>query len=345
MPDPARALLVFFALVAVLAAVSWPGVGLWPRLRRLQRLTERVRLEDALKHLTNCALTGRQGSIESLAGTLEMSRVEAARLASRLAARGLVQSAGEGVALTDEGRVYGLRILRAHRLLERYFADRTGIAPGQWHEEAEAREHSLTPAEADSLAASMGHPLYDPHGDPIPMPGGALPPRSGRPLATLPPGTVAAVVHLEDEPREVYDRLRGVGLNPGVPVKLLESGPGGIRILVAGRETTLDPALTGNVHVEPVPERDTHTVLMERLDALRPGERGTVAEIAPSVQGPQRRRLLDLGLIPGTEVEAEMVSPSGDPVAYRIRGALIALRQQQAQGIYITRGMSGPQAA
>ena len=55
------------------------------------------------------------------------------------------------------------------------------------------------------------------------------------------------------------------------------------------------------------------------------------------VDGDQRRRLMDLGLIPGTEVTAELVSPLGDPVAYRVRGSLIALRRDQARLIVIRR--------
>ncbi|RME45954.1 MAG: ferrous iron transport protein A [Caldilineae bacterium] len=54
-------------------------------------------------------------------------------------------------------------------------------------------------------------------------------------------------------------------------------------------------------------------------------------------RGAERRRLMDLGILPGTLIRAEMVSPSGDPTAYRIRGALIALRKEQADRIYITR--------
>jgi len=59
------------------------------------------------------------------------------------------------------------------------------------------------------------------------------------------------------------------------------------------------------------------------------------------VQGAQRRRLLDLGVVPGTVIRAELRSLSGDPVAYRIRGAMIALRRAQADGILIRRAGRG----
>lgn len=336
-PDPGSALLIFGVLVSAAALVFWPRAGLLWRARRTVRLTDRVALEDALKHLTNCELAGRPGTIESLGGALEISRGRALRLMARLTERGLATTDGSSLALTDDGRTYGMRMLRAHRLLERYFADRTGIAPGEWHDRAEQEEHRISAAEADHLAASLGNPLMDPHGDPIPSGTGVLPPLSGIPLPSLPPGAVATISHLEDEPAEAYDRLRALGLNPAVPVKVITADARSIRLLVAGKEQVLDPVLAGNVTVEPVAEQDTHTVLLERLDVLRPGQSARVALIAPAVQGPERRRLLDLGVTPGTVVTAELSSPSGDPTAYRIRGALIALRRQQAHGILISK--------
>ena len=59
--------------------------------------------------------------------------------------------------------------------------------------------------------------------------------------------------------------------------------------------------------------------------------------ISPTCRGTERRRFLDLGILPGTAVEAELVSPGGDPTAYRVRGTLLALRAEQAQNIHISR--------
>ena len=73
-----------------------------------------------------------------------------------------------------------------------------------------------------------------------------------------------------------------------------------------------------------------HTALAARtLADLQPGQAGTIAALHST--GPERRRLMDLGMVPGTRVVAEMHSPLGDPVAYRVRGALVALRAQQAR--------------
>ncbi len=76
---------------------------------------------------------------------------------------------------------------------------------------------------------------------------------------------------------------------------------------------------------------------MTPLSALAPGERGEVVALAAACRGLQRRRLLDLGVVPGTLVTSELRGPSGDPTAYRIRGALIALRREQADTVYVQR--------
>ena len=72
------------------------------------------------------------------------------------------------------------------------------------------------------------------------------------------------------------------------------------------------------------------------LRDLKLGQQGKVVNISAICQGAERRRFMDLGIVSGTVIEAEMTSPSGDPTAYKIRGALIALRREQAQLINIT---------
>ena len=71
------------------------------------------------------------------------------------------------------------------------------------------------------------------------------------------------------------------------------------------------------------------------LDTLHPGEKGKVTAISSLSKGVERRRLFDLGIIPGTEIIVEMNSPGGDPTAYRIRGSVIALRSSQARLIKV----------
>jgi DtxR family transcriptional regulator, Mn-dependent transcriptional regulator len=335
MIDPLLALSVFAALVAVGALLLWPRWGLVVRLRRMSHLGERVLREDALKHVYTCESIGRECTLESLAGRLEISRGRAADLLSLLAESRLIRNEERGPRLTDAGRDSALRLVRTHRLWERYLADRTGVPAGEWHEEAERMEHALSAAEADELAARLGHPAWDPHGDPIPTAGGDLPSVDRLTLAGAGVGRTFEIVHLEDEPREIYDALLSDGFDLGARIEVVERSSRAVRIRARGHEWTLDNVVARNVTVRALPEGVSADAPVMTLLDIGPGERARVVGISPGCQGSQRRRLLDLGVVRGTEIEAAFRSAAGDPIAYRVRDALIALRREQAAWIRV----------
>ena len=345
MVDPALALLVFALLVALVALLVWPRLGLLARFARASRHSDRVLLEDALKHVYTCESIGRVPTLESIAGQLEVSTGRAADLLSRLGGLELVRVEEAGPRLTDVGRDSALRLVRTHRLWERYLADRTGVPAGEWHAEAERKEHTLSAAEADALAARLGHPAWDPHGDPIPTTGGELPDVERLTLAGVTPGRTVEVVHLEDEPREIYDALLADGLGLGARLDVVERTDGIVRVRARGRDWPLAVVVARNVSVRLLPHGVSADQPLATLLDLAPGEVGRVIDLSAACQGAQRRRLLDLGVVRGTPIVAELVSAAGDPVAYRIRGALIALRREQAEWIQIERVAQPAEAA
>ena len=337
MPDPALALVVFAAVIASAAALLWPRIGLAPRLRRLLLMSERVLLEDAVKHIYTCERTGRVCSLESMAGRLEISRTRAAALLSRLTAMTLVHTGGAGPTLTAEGRQSALRLVRTHRMWERYLADRTGVPASEWHDEAERMEHALSVAEVDALDTRLGHPRWDPHGDPIPTPSGDVPPDQGLPLVGADPGRTVEILHLEDEPQAIYEALIRDGLLLGGRLDVVARTDSAVRVRSAGREWEIDPVAAGNVTVQYLPPGERAETSRTTLLDAAPGETVNVTGVSRACQGTQRRRLLDLGVVRGTPITPELASAAGDPIAYRIRGALIALRRTQAAWIHIER--------
>ena len=239
--------------------------------------------------------------------------------------------------LTDEGRRYALRIVRTHRLWERYLAEETGVTEAEWHSEAEYREHVLSPDEANLLAEQMGNPRYDPHGDPIPTSSGDIIPPKGQPLLELPVGELGMIVHVEDEPESVYAQLVAEGLRPRMQVRVTEVSPERICFWADGEEYVLAPVVAANISAVLLPKEQEMVGPFETLASLKLGEKGSVLNLSRACRGLERRRLMDLGIVPGTIVEAEMKSASGDPTAYRVRGSLVALRKEQADQIHITR--------
>ena len=339
MVDPLHALLVAGLILLAAGMLFWPRHGYLRRWRQLRRITERILTEDALKHLYECEYRRQTPTVESLSGALELSGNRTARLLAYLEVLQLVQSKGGTLGLTGQGRAYALHIIRAHRLWEHYLAEETGLSASAWHSEAESREHDMSPAEADTLDDRMGHPVYDPHGDPIPTAAGDIPPRRGRPLTALEPGELARIIHVEDEPEEVYLQVIAAGLHPGMQVELVGTTPEEVRFLADGQECVLIPVVAANLFVAPVPREERIEGPLQPLSSLGSRQKGKVVNISPACRGLERRRLMDLGIIPGTVIEVEMKSPSGDPTAYRIRGATIALRREQASQIHISEQM------
>ncbi len=325
-------LLILLVLTAGL--LFWPRRGLLWRWRAGEQARTRIQIEDALKYIYLCEMEGRRPSLPGIAGRLQIPENQAATLVQSMQDQDLVSLDGLELRLTDDARAYALHVVRAHRLWERHLADETGYAEHQWHARAEQAEHELTPAAAEELAAQLNHPLTDPHGDPIPTLTGEVAARPGQPLTTLPAGQTARILHLEDEPEALYAQLVADGFYPGMRLRVLDQAETKLRVWGDGNEHTLAPIAAATITVEPV-TNGVPAAPGPTLADLSPYERGRISELSPRCRGAERRRFLDLGFVPGTEVMAELVSPGGDPTAYRVRDTLIALRAEQACFIHI----------
>ena len=324
-------LLLCLAILTIGALLFWPRAGVVGRWREARRLAARVRQEDALKHILKCEVNGQLPSLNSVAGALQIRNNQAADLLAVMERHGLVSHDQGRLRLRRSGRELALHIVRAHRLWESYLAEQTGVAESDWHHRAERQEHLLSPQQADALAAQLGHPMRDPHGDSIPDAGEDLAADAGQPLNAAPLETPVLIAHIEDEPEAVFAQLSAQGLRPGMKAYVFEKAPERIRFWADGREHVLAPILANNISFVPLPEFKPKDLFEEEyLAGLKPGQHARVLGLTPACRGAERRRLLDLGFVPGTSVEVEMVSPGGDPTAYRVRGAVIALRREQA---------------
>ncbi len=338
--DPLTALFIGSLLLTITAVFFWPQKGVLARWQKTRHLSERVQSEDALKHIYKFEIKGQQPTVESIAGVLNLSLNETAELLGKMESNGLLNLSAGSIQLTAAGREAALHIVRAHRLYEHYLAEETGYDESEWHGRAEQHEHDLTPAEIDQLATQLGNPTYDPHGDPIPTASGELVLHGGQPLTELMQGTSGHIVHLEDEPEIVYAQLVAEGLYPGMPVRIIEKSPTRIRFWANGDEHVLAPVVAANISVveaAPEPETETGPSCSTCLHDLSVGETAVVVSLSNKCRGAERRRFMDLGILPGTKITAQMRSPGGDPTAYIIRDALIALRSDQASLINIER--------
>lgn len=328
--------IIALAVIAVALVLFSPRRGVFARWKQSKTHKVRSAAEDALKHAYDCEHRGVGCTIESIAGALSLSVDHAARLATQLESMGLLRADRNALRPTPAGRSYALRIIRIHRLWERYLADETSVREADWHLEAERQEHRMTAAEADALAAQLGNPQFDPHGDPIPTAAGELPEQQGDPLTSLSAGAFGKIVHVEDEPHAIYAQLIAEGLHAGMVVQMLENTGARVRLEANGEEILLAPMFARNITVVSVPEEQRSHDPFATLASLRPGGRAVVTGISRACRGQQRRRLMDLGIVPGTTITAELSSVTGNPMAYQVRGTLVALRKEQAEQIVVS---------
>lgn len=312
-----------------------PRLGLLSRWRLRQRRRGRTLFEDALKHLFVFSLNNQQATSESLSGSLRISGRRLVNLIARMEAGGLIHSTGGHLRLREEGRRRALQVVRAHRLWERYLADELRTPLAKLHSSAERAEHTLTTERLDALEAHLGHPLRDPHGDPIPQADGSLAPLLAVPLNDWPINEKAEIVHIEDEPEYVLRQILQFGLKPGTRLHVLEHLPETITISDGERQLRLTPVLAANIHVRAAPTLAARPSGTLPLNELPNSQQAEVVDIDPEYRGLGRRRLLDLGLTPSAKVVPELATAFGDPRAYRVRGTLVALRNDQAQHVWV----------
>jgi len=334
---PALNLAIFMVITLVAVLLFWPGFGVVPRLFLQRLVASRVRIEDALKHIYHHESSGRTASVASLGGALETTPGTVVALVQRMQQVGLLRLTDGRILLTDEGERYALQVIRAHRLWERYLADKTGVDPREWHARADRHEHRITPERANALAEQLGDPRIDPHGDPIPTANGEVPEQDARvtPLSELGEGVPACVVHVEDEPEVVFAEILAHGVHPGHELTVLRRDDLRIVFEVDGCEVTLAPVIAANVSVRPLrnSRRDHPVIPRLTLADLGLGQQADIVRIGEACRGIERRRLMDLGLVPGTAITLERRGMTGGASAYRVRGTLIALRREQAQTI------------
>ncbi len=336
MSEPLISLIIAIVISVIGAWFFWPDSGIFWRWQRSRHMTARVHREDALKHIHQCEIHDRRPTVQSLGGALNIVTNDVTGILRALESSELLKVDGQIFSLTPSGRDYALQIIRSHRLWERYLADATGFGEEEWHGQAEWFEHQLTPDDTARLDAQLGHPTHDPHGDPIPSASGKMVYRERVSLSLMEVDQPARIVHIEDEPEAVYAQLVAEGLHVGMAVRLIESTSRRVRFWSGGDEHTLAPVIAANVAVQPLPDEDRlEEFIGDTLVDLQPGQKGQVIRIGPQIRGVERRRLMDLGVIPGTIIQSELNSPMGDPTAYRIRGAVIALRASQAGKIHI----------
>ena len=212
---------------------------------------------DYLKAIWELAETG-AASTKQIADRLSVAPASVTNMLGRLRERGLVEyEPYHGALLTHRGWEEALRLVRRHRLIETFLLEHLGYSWDEVHEEAERLEHAVSDSFTERLAAFLGHPDHDPHGDPIPAADGTMPPENYYPLDEAEVGERVLVARVDHRDAAVLDYLGERGLVPGRLLEVREVR--GLDGVVAvededGNAHTLGEPLASSVFVRQAPE-------------------------------------------------------------------------------------------
>src|SRR2546423_2408907 len=186
-------------------------------------------IEDYVKAIYSLQHGGDDAvSTSALAERLGVTPGSASGMVKKLAGIGLVDHVPyRGVALTPVGRRLALEVLRHHRLLELYLSEAVGMPRGQVHAEAEVLEHVISEELEELIAAKLGDPTVDPHGDPIPGRDGSIDEPETRSLADLEPGDHARFLRVSDSDPDMLRYLSDRGIRPGQLLEVRQKQPFG----------------------------------------------------------------------------------------------------------------------
>ena len=218
-------------------------------------LTDSV--QDYLKIIYELTQDGKTASTNALARRLGIAPASVTGMVQKLSAvkPALVSyRKHHGVTLSSAGERAALEVIRHHRLIEAWLVQTLGYSWDEVHNEAEKLEHVISENFEMRIAASLGDPERDPHGEPIPNAELVMPADKSIPLSSMQPEQEAIVRRVDAQEAEFLRYLEELGLIPGAHMRTLSVSPYDqvMRIQIQGQKQTvvLGPAITKRVFIE-----------------------------------------------------------------------------------------------
>lgn len=211
--------------------------------------------EDYLKVIYKLAERGKEGkgvSTSSIADRLNISQASVSNMLKKLAeAQWIKYEPYYGVSLTNAGRKNALSTIRKHRILEQFLVEKLGYSWDEVDVEAEVLEHAISDKFTNRMWESLGKPLRDPHGSPIPDENGDIIADDVVPLTELPEKTHAEVVRIQNRSPEELRYFASIGLIKDATILINAKAPfkGPLSIEIDGKFHALDYTLSESVLV------------------------------------------------------------------------------------------------
>lgn len=218
-----------------------------------QKIT--ISIQDYLKHIYELTESGESASTNALAQKMNISAPSVTGMLQKLASSkpALVEyQKHQGVTLTRDGKKAALEVIRHHRLLEAWLVQTLGYSWDEVHEEAERLEHVISEDFERRIAAAMGHPTRDPHGELIPTEDLKMPVDESTPLSSLRPGQSGVVTCVKAPDAELLRHLESLGLIPDADIEVKEYSPfdHNLTVKVGKKISVLGLNITNKIFVE-----------------------------------------------------------------------------------------------
>ena len=214
-----------------------------------------ISIQDYLKNIYELTENGENASTNALAAKLRVKPASVTGMVQKLASAkpALVEyQKHQGVTLTKEGRRAALEVIRHHRLLEAWLVQTLGYSWDEVHEEAEKLEHVISEDFERRIAAAMGHPLRDPHGELIPTVDLKMPLDNTTPLSAMRPVQTGTVQCVKGADTELLRYLDSLGLVPGAEIEIKEYSQfdHNLTVKVGRKSTVLGLNITSKIFIE-----------------------------------------------------------------------------------------------
>ena len=192
-------------------------------------------------------------STNAIAAQLSTTAASVTDMLKKLSEKDLIHyQRYKGAALTPEGQRIATVLVRKHRLWEVFLVESLGMTWDEVHDIAEQLEHIQSDRLIESLDAFLGHPKFDPHGDPIPNAEGKYSVRAQVPLSSLTEGQEGTVIGVREDETAFLQHLNEKGLTPGKTVRVLtkDTYDNTLRLLAGGRELNLSGKAARNIMIK-----------------------------------------------------------------------------------------------
>lgn len=294
-----------------------------------------------------------------LADSLSISPVSVNEMCRKMQDQNLIEyQPYKGASLTAEGNREALQILRRHRLWEVFLVEKLNFSFSQAHQIADELEHATSNELAERLNTYLGNPAVNPEGKEIPMGDGTIAEISTRALSSFSIGD-RGICLLKEVDEGVRDYLIQTGCPSGREFEVAGKTDQMLLLLVNGKYISIGRQIADNLMVIEMSDNDQNgkdseppgvnsnnneeivrmeitektNVEQQTLDKMKIGQKGTVVSVGG--KGPIKQRMMDMGLVPGSEVEVIRVAPLGDPIEVNLKGYNLSLRRAEAKAVQV----------